>query len=225
MFERFTDRARRVVVQAQEESRKLNHNYIGTEHLLLGILREGDGPAAEALASLQVGLDPARQQVAEITGRGRQAPSGHIPFTPRAKKVLELSLRESLQLGNESIGPGHILLGLITEGHGVAVEVLRVLGAEPEQVRARVIEVLPETSDEPAERARPVRIVGTPAQLGEVLRRLDAIDTRLAAIVKATTFHDDPDVVAKVSRGLGEAMVGINTDTLPPAERYAGRGW
>jgi ATP-dependent Clp protease ATP-binding subunit ClpC len=182
MFERFTDRARRVVVQAQEESRKLNHNYIGTEHLLLGILRDGDGAAAEALASLEVGLDPAREQVAEITGRGQQAPSGHIPFTPRAKKVLELSLREALSLEHQYIGPEHILLGLLTEGHGVAVEVLRVLGAEPEQVRARVIELLPAASDEPAEQVRPVRIVGTPAQLDEVLRRLDTIDRRLAAI-------------------------------------------
>ena len=128
MFERFTDRARRVVVQAQEESRRLNHSYIGTEHLLLGVLREDEGVAAEALASLQVGLDPAREQVAEIVGRGEQAPSGHIPFTPRAKKVLELSLRESVRLGHPYIGPEHILLGLIAEGHGVAVEVLRVPG-------------------------------------------------------------------------------------------------
>jgi ATP-dependent Clp protease ATP-binding subunit ClpC len=106
--------------------------------------------------------------------------------------VLELSLRESLQLGNESIGPGHILLGLITEGHGVAVEVLRILGAEPERVRARVIEVLPEASDEPAERPRPVRIVGTPAQLDQVLRRLDAIDARLAAIERRLGLGEPP---------------------------------
>jgi ATP-dependent Clp protease ATP-binding subunit ClpC len=192
MFERFTDRARRVVVQAQEESRKLNHNYIGTEHLLLGILREGDGVAAEALASLEVGLDPARGQVAEITGRGQQAPSGHIPFTPRAKKVLELSLREALSLEHQYIGPEHILLGLITEGHGVAVEVLRVLGAEPEQVRAQVIELLPAASDDPAERVRPVRVVGTPAQLGEVLRRLDRIDSRLAAIERRLGLGEPP---------------------------------
>jgi ATP-dependent Clp protease ATP-binding subunit ClpC len=192
MFERFTDRARRVVVQAQEESRRLNHNYIGTEHLLLGILREGDGVAAEALASLEVGLDPARGQVAEITGRGQQAPSGHIPFTPRAKKVLELSLREALSLEHHYIGPEHILLGLITEGHGVAVEVLRALGAEPEQVRARVIELLPAASDDPAERVRPVRVVGTPAQLDEVLRRLDTIDSRLAAIERRLGLDEPP---------------------------------
>jgi ATP-dependent Clp protease ATP-binding subunit ClpC len=192
MFERFTDRARRVVVQAQEEARALNHNYIGTEHLLLGILREGDGVAAEALASLEVGLDPAREQVAEITGRGQQALSGHIPFTPRAKKVLELSLREALSLERKYIGPEHILLGLVTEGHGVAVEVLRVLGAEPEQVRARVIELLPAATDEPAEQVRPVRVVGTPAQLDEVLRRLDTIDSRLAAIERRLGLGEPP---------------------------------
>ena len=135
MFERFTDRARRVVVQAQEESRRLNHSYIGTEHLLLGLLREDEGVAAAALASLEVGLDPAREQVAEIVGRGQQAPSGHIPFTPRAKKVLELSLREALRLGHPYIGPEHILLGVITEGHGVAgrgaPRAGRAAGADP----------------------------------------------------------------------------------------------
>ena len=152
MFERFTDQTRRVVVQAQEESRLLNHGYIGTEHLLLGILRERGTVAAGALAALDVRLEPAREQVAEITGRGREAPSGHIPFTPRAKKVLELSLREALQLGHDYIGPEHILLGVITEGHGVAVEVLRVLGAEPERVRAQVLELLPAAGQETAGR-------------------------------------------------------------------------
>jgi len=116
MFERFTDRARRVVVLAQEEARLLNHNYIGTEHLLLGLIREGDGVAAEALESLGISLDAVRQQVEEIIGQGQQAPSGHIPFTPRAKKVLELSLREATQLGQDHIGAEHILLGLVREG-------------------------------------------------------------------------------------------------------------
>jgi ATP-dependent Clp protease ATP-binding subunit ClpC len=195
MFERFTDRARRVVVQAQEESRRLNHNYIGTEHLLLGILREDDGVAAEALASLEVGLDPAREQLAEITGRGQQAPSGHIPFTPRAKKVLELSLREALQLGHPYIGPEHILLGLITEGNGVAVEVLRVLGAEPEQVRARVIELTPAAGAEPADlpqAARPAGPTVTPAQFQQLLNRLGAIDRRLAAIERQLGLGEPP---------------------------------
>jgi len=182
MFERFTDEARRVVVQAQEESRELNHSYIGTEHLLLGILREDEGIAAEALASLEAGLDPAREQVAEIIGRGQQAPSGHIPFTPRAKKVLELSLREALRLGNPYIGPEHILLGLITEGHGVAVEVLRVLGAPPERVQARVLELVPPAAEDPSGADRPVRVVRAPVRLDEALRRLDAIEARLGVI-------------------------------------------
>jgi len=116
MFERFTDRARRVVVLAQEEARMLNHNYIGTEHILLGLIHEGEGVAAKALESLGISLDAVREQVQEIIGQGQQAPSGHIPFTPRAKKVLELSLREALQLGHNYIGTEHILLGLIREG-------------------------------------------------------------------------------------------------------------
>src|SRR6266498_1199434 len=120
MFERFTDRARRVVVLAQEEARMLNHNYIGTEHILLGLIHEGEGVAAKALESLGISLEGVRQQVEEIIGQGQQAPSGHIPFTPRAKKVLELSLREALQLGHNYIGTEHILLGLIREGEGVA---------------------------------------------------------------------------------------------------------
>ena len=118
MFERFTDRARRVVVLAQEEARMLNHNYIGTEHILLGLIHEGEGVAAKALESLGISLEAVRQQVEEIIGQGQQAPSGHIPFTPRAKKVLELSLREALQLGHNYIGTEHILLGLIREGDG-----------------------------------------------------------------------------------------------------------
>ncbi len=192
MFERFTDRARRIVVQAQEESRELNHSYIGTEHLLLGILREDEGVAAEALASLEVGLELAREQVAEITGRGQQAPSGHIPFTPRAKKVLELSLREALRLGHPYIGPEHILLGLITEGHGVAVEVLRVLGAPPERVQARVLELVPPVGEDPSGADRPVRVVRAPAQLDEALRRLNAIEARLAAIEQRLGLGEPP---------------------------------
>ena len=129
MFERFTDRARRVVVLAQEEARMLNHNYIGTEHILLGLIHEGEGVAAKALESLGISLEAVRQQVEEIIGQGQQAPSGHIPFTPRAKKVLELSLREALQLGHNYIGTEHILLGLIREGEGVAAQVLVKLGA------------------------------------------------------------------------------------------------
>src|SRR5215216_5869853 len=142
MFERFTDRARRVVVLAQEEARMLNHNYIGTEHILLGLIHEGEGVAAKALESLGISLKGVRQQVEEIIGQGQQAPSGHIPFTPRAKKVLELSLREALQLGHNYIGTEHILLGLIREGEGVAAQVLQKLGADLNRVRQQVIQLL-----------------------------------------------------------------------------------
>ena len=142
MFERFTDRARRVVVLAQEEARMLTHNYIGTEHILLGLIHEGDGIAAKALESLGISLEAVRAQVEEIIGQGQQAPSGHIPFTPRAKKVLELSLREALQLGHNYIGTEHILLGLIREGEGVAAQVLLKLGADLNRVRQQVIQLL-----------------------------------------------------------------------------------
>src|SRR6201992_1597255 len=142
MFERFTDRARRVVVLAQEEARMLNHNYIGTEHILLGLIHEGEGVAAKALESVRISLEAVRQQVEEIIGQGQQAPSGHIPFTPRAKKVLELSLREALQLGHNYIGTEHILLGLIREGDGVAAQVLVKLGADLNRVRQQVIQLL-----------------------------------------------------------------------------------
>ena len=142
MFERFTDRARRVVVLAQEEARLLNHNYIGTEHILLGLIHEGEGVAAKALESLGISLEKVRQQVEEIIGAGQSPPSGHIPFTPRAKKVLELSLREALQLGHNYIGTEHILLGLIREGEGVAAQVLVKLGADLARVRQQVIQLL-----------------------------------------------------------------------------------
>lgn len=158
MFERFTDRARRVVVLAQEEARMLNHNYIGTEHILLGLIHEGEGVAAKSLESLGVSLESVRSQVEEIIGQGQQAPSGHIPFTPRAKKVLELSLREALQLGHNYIGTEHILLGLIREGEGVAAQVLVKLGADLNRVRQQVIQLLsgyqgkePLTSGAPSE--------------------------------------------------------------------------
>jgi Clp amino terminal domain, pathogenicity island component/ClpX C4-type zinc finger len=142
VFERFTDRARRVVVLAQEEARLLDHNYIGTEHILLGLIHEGEGVAARALESLDISLDDVRAEVEEIIGRGSEMPSGHIPFTPRAKKVLELALREALQLGHNYIGTEHVLLGLIREGEGVAAQVLVKLGADLSRVRQQVIQVL-----------------------------------------------------------------------------------
>ncbi len=140
MFERFTDRARQVMVLAQEEARMLDHSHIGTEHLLLGLLHEGEGVAARALANLGVSLEAVRAQVDAMIGRGQRAPGGHIPFRPRAKKALELALRESLRLGDNYIGTEHILLGLIREGDGVAAQVLVELGASPERVRQQVLE-------------------------------------------------------------------------------------
>jgi hypothetical protein len=142
MFERFTDRARRVVVLAQVESRTLDHNYIGTEHILLGLIHEGGGVAARALESLGIDLDAVRFQVEEIIGRGEATPTGHIPFTPRAKKVLELALREARQLGHDYIGTEHILLGMIREGEGVAAQVLEKLGADLGSVRFATIDLL-----------------------------------------------------------------------------------
>ena len=158
MFERFTDRARRVVVLAQEEARALNHNYIGTEHILLGLIHEGEGVAAKALESMGISLEAVRTEVEDIIGTGGHPPSGYIPFTPRAKKVLELALREALQLGHKYIGTEHILLGLIREGEGVAAQVLVKLGADLSSVRQQVIQLLsgyegsePEAApDEPA---------------------------------------------------------------------------
>ncbi|MFD6452454.1 ATP-dependent Clp protease ATP-binding subunit [Nocardia sp. NPDC055165] len=164
MFERFTDRARRVVVLAQEEARMLNHNYIGTEHILLGLIHEGEGVAAKSLESLGISLEGVRSQVEEIIGQGQQAPSGHIPFTPRAKKVLELSLREALQLGHNYIGTEHILLGLIREGEGVAAQVLVKLGADLNRVRQQVIQLLSGyQGKEPVEGAGPRGEAGTPS--------------------------------------------------------------
>ncbi len=142
LFQRLTDRARRSMALAQDEARLLRHNYIGTEHLLLGLLHEGDGVAARALESMGISLDGARGQVKEIIGRGNDSPAGHIPYTPRAKKVLELSLREALQLGHHYVGTEHVLLGLLREGQGVAAQVLTRLGAEHAQVREHILGLL-----------------------------------------------------------------------------------
>jgi ATP-dependent Clp protease ATP-binding subunit ClpA len=190
MFERFTDRARRVMVLAQEEARLLDHNYIGTEHLLLGLIHEGEGVAAQALESLSVSLPAVRQQVEEIIGRGQQTPSGRIPFTPRAKKVLELSRREALAMGHNYVGTEHILLGLLREGDGVAAQVLVLMGADLNRVRQQVIRILSghqdQDKDEP-KGGRAARRAGKAARrqhgpLPEILGRVESIDSRLAAI-------------------------------------------
>ena len=186
MFERFTQRARRVVVLAQEEARLLNHNYIGTEHILLGLIREGEGVAAKALESLGISLDAVRQQVERIIGQGQQAPSGHIPFTPRAKKVLELSLREAQQLGHNYIGTEHILLGLIREGSGVAAQVLVKLGADLNRTRQQVVHLLHGHHGED--------VTGESLPLPEdALTRVDSLDRRLAALERWVGLRPDLD--------------------------------
>jgi ATP-dependent Clp protease ATP-binding subunit ClpC len=148
MFERFTERARRVVVLAQEEARMLDHNYIGTEHILLGLIHEGDGVAARVIGLMGLTIEAARDQVEQMIGRGSAAPSGHIPFTPRAKKVLELSLREALELNKSYIGTEHILLGLIREGHGVGAQILELLAGPLSAVRETAVGL---TDSEPQE--------------------------------------------------------------------------
>jgi ATP-dependent Clp protease ATP-binding subunit ClpA len=150
MFERFTGRARHVVVLSQEEARLLNHNYIGTEHILLGLLGEPESVGGQVLASFGFTIDSAREEVAAMVGRGKKAPAGHIPFTPRAKKTLELSLREALALKHKYIGTEHVLLGLIREGEGVAVQIMRE-HADPAQIRTAVIEAVYERSGEAVE--------------------------------------------------------------------------
>jgi ClpA/ClpB-like protein len=162
MFERFTDRARRVVVLAQEEARHLNHDYIGTEHILLGLIHEGEGVAAKALTALDISLEAVRAEVTEIVGRGGEQPGGHIPFTPRAKKVLELSLREALAFGHNYIGTEHILLGLIREGEGVAAQVLVKLGASFDRVRQQVVQLLADAGAVQAE-----QVAGMPTRLSQ----------------------------------------------------------
>jgi ATP-dependent Clp protease ATP-binding subunit ClpC len=142
VFERFTERARQVVVLAQAEAKAFKHNYIGTEHLLLGLLREEEGLAARVLDSLDVELDEVRAQVVRIVGEGDEVVAGQIPFTPRAKKILEWSLREALELGHNYIGTEHVLLGLVRENEGVAVEVLNGFGADAEKVRGEILRML-----------------------------------------------------------------------------------
>jgi len=196
MFERFTDRARRVVVLAQEEARMLDHNYIGTEHILLGLIHEGEGVAAKALTALGIRLNAMRQAVEDIIGRGAQTPSGHIPFTPRSKMVLELSLREALSLGSESIGTEHILLALLREGNGVGAQIL--VGAEVSLSRARqqIIDLLHRGPGEDAPSAPvsapPLTVSAPPpvsapsagddlvSRLASFVARLNAIELRLS---------------------------------------------
>jgi len=219
MFERFTDRARRVVVLAQEEARLLEHGYIGTEHLLLGLVHEGEGVAAKTLESMGISLDAVRQQVEVIIGRGQHAPSGHIPFTPRAKRVLELSQRESDQLGHYSIGTEHILLGLVREGDGVAAQVLVKLGADLHRLRQQVVQVLQGSAVEGVReggarwrpRAAPAGVIE------DIMDRLEATDQRLAAIERwvgmSPNVHDLEIDIAQLRRDKESAIDSQDFET------------
>jgi ATP-dependent Clp protease ATP-binding subunit ClpC len=222
MFERFSPRARRAIVLAQEESRLLSHNYIGTEHILLGLLAERDGVAARALRSLGIRLDAARDQVREIIGEGQQAPSGHIPFTPRAKKVLELSLREAMRLRSEIIGTEHLLMGLIAEGDGVGAQILERLGASADAVREKVVDVArtePET--DPAEAASAEAASAEDPRLTRTAFASRSMQIRIEAI------REVRDLLESMDRRLSaiERHLGIDTEagrrdgpgTEPPA--------
>jgi len=219
VFERFTDRARRVVVLAQDEARMLNHDYIGTEHLLLGLIGEGEGVAARALESLGISLDAVRQQVEQVIGRGQQAPSGHIPFTPRAKKVMELALREANDLGHSYIGTEHILLGLIREGDGVAAGVLTGLGADRPRVRQQVTQLLggragkgaPGAGSRLGKRARTRLLEDALAQIG-------SLDQRLAAIERWVGMRPDlDDLDEKIAQARREKEAAIDTQDFEAA--------
>jgi len=216
MFERFTDRARRVVGLAQEEAKRLDHNYVGTEHILLGLIGEGDGVAAKALKSLGISLDAVRQQVEELIGRGQQAPSGHIPFTPRGKKVLELSLRESQQLGHNYIGTEHILLGLIREGDGVAAQVLVKLGADLNRVRQQVIQLLHGYQGKEPVSARSA--TGELRLLPAVQARLEAVEQRLATVEqRVSTGPDTSDLDKQADQVRGERHAAADAEEYEQA--------
>jgi len=195
MFERFSDRARRVVVLAQEEARMLEHDYIGTEHILLGLIHEGEGTAARSLQALGVDLETVRGEVEALIGRGQQPVKGHIPFTPRAKKALELALREMVHLGHDYIGTEHLLLGLVREGDGVAAQVLRQRGLELNRVRQEVIRQLhgyPAGEGRGRRRAPWTRSGGEGAMLEEISRQLRAIGVRLSAIEEKLGIEESP---------------------------------
>jgi ATP-dependent Clp protease ATP-binding subunit ClpA len=217
VFERYTDRARRVVVLAQEEARRLKHNYLGTEHILLGLVGEGEGVAARALESLGISLEAVRQQVEEIIGQGQQPPSGHYPFTPRAKKVLDLASREALQLGHNYVGTEHILLGLVREGEGVAAQVLVKLGADLDRVRQQVVQLLHGYPGKEPASDRPRR--GKRARLmADAVARIDALDRRLAAIERWVGMRPDlGDVDQEIAQMRREKEAAIDAQDFEAA--------
>jgi ATP-dependent Clp protease ATP-binding subunit ClpC len=219
VFERFTDRARRVVVLAQEEARMLNHNYLGTEHLLLGLVHEGEGVAARALESLGISLQAVRQQVEEIIGQGQQAPAGHIPFTPRAKKVTELAQREANDLGHNYVGTEHLLLGLVREGEGVAAQVLVNLGADFNRVRHQVIQLLDgHQGKEPAGYGRRRGKRARARLMDDALARIDALDRRLAAIERWVGMGPDlGDVDQEIAQVRREKEAAIDSQDFESA--------
>jgi ATP-dependent Clp protease ATP-binding subunit ClpA len=214
MFERFTDRARATVVLAQEEARLLRHDYIGTEHVLLGLIHEGEGLAAQALRALNISLDSVREQVTEIIGEGEGARKGHIPFTPRAKKVLELSLREALSLKHNYIGTEHILLGLIREGEGVAAQVLVNLGADLDRVRQEVLHQLARHGEPPVAETEVVSRQRTPAaaQVVAAAERLAGGSPMGSHHLLEALIRSEDSAAAKVFTSLG-----IDPDTLAVA--------
>jgi ATP-dependent Clp protease ATP-binding subunit ClpC len=218
VFERFTDRARRVVVLAQEEARMLSHGHIGTEHLLLALLREGEGLAAETLDALGVELDSARRRVGEAAGPGKD-PGGHIPFTPRAKKVLELSLREALTLGHNYIGTEHLLLGLIREGDGLGAQILIAEGHDLEEIRGKVLDVLKKyrgRSPEGLEVGPPEFLTRNP--VNEKLDRLQETLNRIERRLDAMGAPPDPARAAGAGPGPGRAR------PTPPFSGHRGPG-
>jgi ATP-dependent Clp protease ATP-binding subunit ClpC len=218
VFERFTDRARKVVVLAQEEARLLNHNYLGTEHILLGLIGEGEGVAAKALESLGVSLETVRQRVQEITGRGQQAPAGHIPFTPQAKKVMELAMRESTNLGHDYIGTEHILLGLIREGEGVAAQVLVALSADLQRVRQQVVLLLYPTGKGVTSHGRRLSKRAQARLMDDAVARIDALDRRLAAVERWVGVRPDlDDVDQEIAQVRREKESAIETQDFETA--------
>jgi Clp amino terminal domain, pathogenicity island component len=215
MFERFSDRARRALVLAEDEARMLQHDHIGTEHILLGLLQEGDGAAAQVLESLGISLETVREKLVETVSRGpTQAPALNMRYTPRAKKVLELSLREALQLGHHRVGTGHLLLGLLREAEGVAALVLVSLGADHSRVRQQLVQLLPgpgHPEGPAASGAPPLRSAAAKRRLSEILGRIDSMDTRLSAVeqrVGTGRGMGDLDVLIAAARRDKEAAAG-----------------
>jgi ATP-dependent Clp protease ATP-binding subunit ClpA len=215
MFERFTDQSRRAVVLAQDEARRLHHNYIGTEHLLAGLRREERGAAARALESAGITVDAVRGQIETIIGQSTQPPSGPIPFTPRAKKCLELSLRQALKLNHRHIDTGHLLLALISKDDCVAVQVLGGLGADLGALRARVISEI-EENPEDRDYSRPLRLRLRGAPLPDAVQGLlEEIDDRLSAIeLHLGIARPGPD--AGAGAGAGESSARPE-NVVPPS--------